>query len=87
MAPTIYGTCFVKGTLKAQTVLSLKSNGNTNMYTWQALQRRHALQHSSLFAAPPGSCDLLATAGPTRQGDDTPTLTNLAKAGPTALTA
>ena len=49
------------------------------------MQRWNALQHSS-FAAPPGSCDLLTTAGPTRQGDDTPTLTYLEKAGPAALT-
>ena len=54
------------------------------MYTWHELQTRHALQHSS-FAAPPGSCDLLSTAGPTRQGDDTPTLSYWKKAGPTAL--
>ena len=31
------------------------------------------------------SCDLLATAGQTHHGDDTPTLNCLAKSGPTAL--
>ena len=68
-------TCYTS-LLKAcsrPTVLGLRAKGKTDMYTRHGLQTRHALQHSS-FAAPPGSCDLLSTAGPTRQGDDTPTL-------------
>ena len=44
-----YRACAVKSMLKAQAVLSLKNNGKTSMYTWQALQRWHALQQTLLW--------------------------------------
>ena len=80
------GTYFVLCTcvlLKTYCAWCTSRKRKTEMHTWHGQQKEACT--SALLAAPPGSCDLLATAGPTRQGDDTPTLTYLAKAGPTAL--
>ena len=77
-----------KGIAQDLLCLAYEQKGKTDMYTWHELQQKCALQHSS-FTVPPVSCDLLVTAGPTRQGDDTRTLTTLtylAKPGPTDLT-
>ena len=76
---------FVKSMLKTYCAWPTSKRENRHVHAaWAANEA--CTQHSS-FAAPPGSCDLLSTAGPTRQGDDTPTLTFLEKKlGQLALT-
>ena len=67
--------------LKARTVLSLKSSGKTNIYTWHGL-RPEACTSALLLRSPARELrPTLHCAGPTRQGDDT-TCPELEKTGP-----